>query len=53
VGGIREEERLGVGVHGDELDTHELGSDHAIDGVRTAAADTDHLDEREIFDIRT
>src|SRR5207249_2709267 len=34
---------------GDELDTHQLRTDHAIDGVRSAAADTDDLDESEIF----
>src|SRR6266511_2541545 len=48
---VGEEERLGVGVHRDELDAHELRSDHAIDGVRTAAADADDLDEREVLYI--
>src|SRR6185503_19833509 len=48
---VREEQGLSVGVHRDELDAHELRADHAIDGVRTAAADTDDLDESEILDV--
>ena len=51
VGGIGEEKRLGVGVHRDELDPHQLGADHPIDGVRSAAADTDDLYEREVLYI--
>src|SRR6185369_5845839 len=46
---VGEEQGLSVGVHRDELDAHELRADHAIDGVRTAAADTDDLYESEIF----
>jgi len=48
---IRQEERLGVGVHGDELDPHELGADHPVDRVRSTAADADDLNEREVLDI--
>src|SRR5437867_3752282 len=46
---VRKEQRLSVGVHRDELDAHQLRTDHAIYGVRSAAADTDDLDESEIF----
>src|SRR5439155_16150819 len=46
---VREEQRLSVGVHRDELDTHQLRSDHAFDGVRSAAADTDDLVESVFF----
>src|SRR5258705_2731638 len=48
---VREKQRLSVGIHRDELDAHELRSDHAIDGVRAAAADTNDLYESEIFDV--
>src|SRR5581483_7847170 len=51
VGGVAHEERLRVGVHRDELDAHELGADHPIDRVRSAAADADDLNEREILYI--
>ena len=46
--GVRHQQRLRVGVHGDELDAAETGVDHPIDGVRTAAADADDLDDREV-----
>ena len=42
------EKRLRVGVHRDELDARETGLDHAVDGVRAAAADADDLDHREV-----
>ena len=42
--GVRHQERLRIGVHGDELDAAETGVDHAVDGVRAAAADADDLD---------
>ena len=41
-------ERLRVGVHGDELDAREARVDHAVDRVRTAAADADDLDHSEV-----
>src|SRR5262249_33771742 len=46
--GVAHEQRLRVGVHGDELDAGEAGVDHAVDGVRAAAADADDLDNRQI-----
>src|SRR6202158_1457966 len=46
---VREEQRLSVGVHRDELDTHQLGSDHAVYGVRAHAAHTDALYHGEGF----
>ena len=46
--GVAHEQRLRVGVDGDELDTLQAGVDHAIDGVDTATADADHLDDGEI-----
>ena len=36
--GVRHLERLGVGVHADELDARQTGVDHSVDGVRPAAA---------------
>ena len=45
------EERLGVGVAGDELDAHHLGPDHPVDGVAAAAADADDADQREVLGI--
>ena len=41
-------ERLGVGVRGDELDAAQACVDHAVDGVGSAAADADDLDDREV-----
>src|SRR5918997_425830 len=46
--GVRHLERLRVGVAGDELNAGEAGVDHAVDGVRAAAADADDLDHCEI-----
>ena len=43
--GVAHEQRLGVGVHGDELDALQAGLDHAVDGVHAAAADAHHLDD--------
>ena len=48
---VRLEERLGVGVDGDELDAHHLGPDHPVDGVAAAAADADDADQREVLGI--
>ena len=50
--GIAHEQRLGVGVGGDELDAPQPGLDHAVDGVDAAAADADHLDDGEIVVLR-
>ena len=46
--GVRQEERLRVGVDRDELDALEPGIDHAVDRVAATAADADDLDDREI-----
>ena len=46
--GVAHEQRLGIGVDGDELDALEPGVDHAVDGVDAAAADADDLDDREV-----
>ena len=46
--GIAHQQRLGVGVDGDELDALEPGVDHPVDGVDAAAADADDLDHGEI-----
>ena len=49
---VAHEQRLGVGVHGYELHTLETGLDHAIHSVHSAAADTHHLDHREVAVLR-
>ena len=41
---VGHEQRLGVGVHGDELHATQIGLDHAVDGVNAASANTDDLD---------
>ena len=46
--GVAHEQRLGVGVHRDELDALQPGVDHPVDGVAPAAADADDLDHREV-----
>ena len=43
-----EQQRLRVGVDGDELHALEPGVDHAVDGVAATAADADDLDHREV-----
>ena len=45
--GLQHEQRLRVGVHGDELDAGQARLDHAVDGVRAAAADSGDLDDGE------
>src|SRR5262249_45358246 len=47
--GVAHEERLRVRVHGAELDARQAGVDHAVAGVRAAAADADDLDDREVI----
>src|SRR5690606_26592025 len=47
--GIAHEQRLSVGVDGDELDALESLFDHPVHGVDAAAADTDDLDDREVI----
>ena len=41
--GVAHQQRLRVGVDRDELDAGQAGLDHAVDGVRAAAADADTL----------
>ena len=45
----RHQERLRVRVHGDELDPGQSCVDHPVDGVRSAAADADDLDHRQVI----
>ena len=45
-GGLRQLQRLAVGVGGDELHALHAGGDHAIDGVAAAAAHADDFDLR-------
>ena len=46
--GVAHQQRLGVGVDGDELDALQPGVDHPVDGVDAAAADADDLDDRQV-----
>ena len=46
--GVAHEQRLRVGVDGDELDALEPDLDHPVDGVDAAAADADDLDDRDV-----
>ena len=52
VRGVRLEERLGVGVEGDEFDAHHLRPDHPVDGVAAAATDSDDPDQGEVLRVR-
>jgi len=42
---VGHEQRLGVGVDGDEFDATQTGLNHAVDRVDAATADTHHLDD--------
>ena len=46
--GVAHQQRLRVGVDGDELDALEPDLDHPVDGVDAAAADADDLDDRQV-----
>ena len=46
--GVAHQQRLRVGVDRDELDSLESLFDHPVDGIHTAAADTDDLDDGEV-----
>ena len=46
--GVAHQQRLRVGVDRDELDPAQAEFDHSVDGVDTAAADTDDLDDGEV-----
>ena len=50
---VRLEQRLGIGVAGDELDAHHLGADHPVDGVCPASPDSDDPDKCEVLGIGT
>ena len=50
--GVAHQQRLGIGVDGDELDAAQAEFDHAVDGVDAAAADADDLDHCEIVLVR-
>ncbi len=45
---VTHEQRLGVGVDGDELHAFEAGVDHPVDGVDAATADADDLDDGQV-----
>ena len=45
---VAHQQRLGVGVDGDELNALQPGVDHSVHGVATTATDSDHLDDGEI-----
>ena len=49
VGRVRLQQGLGIGVDSDELDAHQLGPDHAVDGVAATPADSDDPDEGEVL----
>ena len=44
--GLRQGERLRVGVGDDEIDTLQAGRDHVVDGIAAGAADAEHGDAR-------
>src|SRR5439155_25335658 len=44
VGRLSVQQRLSISIDGDELNTHHIGLDHAIDGVTAATADPNHTD---------
>ncbi|CAB4950364.1 unannotated protein [freshwater metagenome] len=46
--GITHQQRLGIGVDRDELNTLQPCVDHAVNGVDATTADADHLDDGEI-----
>ena len=46
--GVAHQQRLGVGVDGDEVDALQAGVDHAVDGIDTAAADAHDLDHGQV-----
>src|SRR5205085_4094623 len=46
--GVAHLQRLGIRVHRDELDALEAGVDHSVNGVGSAPADADDLDDRQV-----
>ncbi len=47
--GVAHQQRLGVGVDGDEFDTAEADLDHAVDCVHATAADADDFDDGQVI----
>jgi hypothetical protein len=47
--GVGHQQRLRVGVDGDELHALEPDLDHPVDGVDTATTDADDLDDRQVI----
>jgi hypothetical protein len=50
--GVAHEQRLRVGVDGDELDPAKAELDHPVDGVHATATDAHHLDYGEVVLVR-
>ena len=46
---IGKKKGLSVGIYGDELNALDAGFNHAVYGIRAAAANADNLDNREII----
>src|SRR5664280_2690281 len=46
--GVAHQQRLGIGVDGDELDALEADFDHSVDGINASPADADHLDHSQV-----
>ena len=46
---LRKFQRLQIGIGGDEFDAFDFGADHAVDGVRSAAAHADHFNLRAVL----
>ena len=46
--GVAHQQRLCIGVDGDELHALETGVDHPVDGVDTTPADADNLDHGDV-----
>ena len=47
--GVAHQQRLRVGVDGDELDALEAGLDHPVDGIDATATDADDLDDGQVI----
>ena len=50
-GGLREHQRLGIGVDGHKVNAVQAFVDHAVDGITAAAANTHDLDAGKGFDL--
>ena len=47
--GVAHQQRLGIGIDRDELNTLEARLDHPVDGIDTTATDADHLDDCQVI----